>query len=169
MWSQRKKPSQPRASASTASSTSRRGSASSSNGATKTARRAGIAAPYLAGWPVMELEGKVAVVTGAASGIGRALAAQLADEGAAGVVRADLDGAGAETAAGAIGERALGLACDVTDDAQVAALLERAEAAFGPVDVFCANAGVGFGTGLDAPDDEGPRVMAINAQSHVLA
>ena len=117
----------------------------------------------------MELPGKVAVVTGGASGIGRALAEQFADEGAAGVVIADLDGERAAAVASGIGAQAIGGACDVTDDEQVAALLARAEDAFGPVDVFCANAGVGFGTGLDAPDDEWAQVMAVNAQAHVLA
>jgi NAD(P)-dependent dehydrogenase (short-subunit alcohol dehydrogenase family) len=113
---------------------------------------------------------RVAVVTGGASGIGRALARRFAAEGARGVVVADLDGAGAEAVAAELGsERALGVACDVTDDAQVGALIARAEEAFGPIDLFCANAGVGSGSGLDAPDEVWAQAFAVNVQAHVLA
>jgi NAD(P)-dependent dehydrogenase (short-subunit alcohol dehydrogenase family) len=117
----------------------------------------------------MELTGRVAVVTGGASGIGRALALRFADAGARGVVVADLEAGAAEEVATSIGARAIGVGCDVTDDAQVAGLLRRAEDAFGPVDVFCANAGVGFGTGLDAPAEEWDRVMDVNVRAHVVA
>src|SRR3954462_10308980 len=101
----------------------------------------------------MELSGKVAVVTGGASGIGRALAWRVADEGAKGVVVADLDGAGAEAVAGEIGAQAIGVGCDVADEEQVRALLAGAEEAFGPVDLFCANAGVAIGLGLEDSDE----------------
>jgi NAD(P)-dependent dehydrogenase (short-subunit alcohol dehydrogenase family) len=117
----------------------------------------------------VELTGRVAVVTGAASGIGRALVRRLAGEGVRGVVVADLDGAGAEEVAAGIGEVALGLGCDVTDDAQVGELIARAEERFGPVDLFFANAGIGTGTGLDAPDDAWAQSFAVNVQAHVLA
>ena len=52
-----------------------------------------------------------------------------------------------------IGERALGVGCDVADEAQVIDLVARAEEAFGPVDLFCANAGVAVGTDLDTPEE----------------
>ena len=117
----------------------------------------------------MELAGKVVVVTGGASGIGRALALRFAEEGAAAVVVADLDAAGAEAVAGAIGSRAAGLCCDVADEAQVAALVDHAERAFGPVDVFCANAGVAVGTDAASPDAEWDLASAVNVRSHVLA
>jgi len=117
----------------------------------------------------MEPSDRVAVVTGAASGIGRALARRLAAEGARGVVVADLDGSGAEAVAEGIGERALAVACDVSDDDQVAQLIDRAEAAFGPIDLFCANAGIGHGTGLDTPDEVWDAAFAVNVRSHVLA
>jgi NAD(P)-dependent dehydrogenase (short-subunit alcohol dehydrogenase family) len=117
----------------------------------------------------MELTGRVAVVTGGASGIGRAVARRLAAEGARGVVVADLDGPGAEAVAAELGERAVGVACDVTDDAQVGELIARAEETFGPVDLFFANAGIGTGSGLDAEDELWERSWAVNVNAHVLA
>jgi NAD(P)-dependent dehydrogenase (short-subunit alcohol dehydrogenase family) len=117
----------------------------------------------------VELSGRVAVVTGGASGIGRALARRFAAEGARGVVVADLDADGASGVAAEIGEAALGVGCDVADEAQVAALVDQATSAFGPVDLFCANAGVGSGAGLDAPDADWQRALSVNVRAHVLA
>ena len=114
----------------------------------------------------MELEGRVAVVTGGASGIGRAMAARFVAEGAS-VVVADLQGS--EAAAAELGERAIGVAGDVADDAHVGALIERARDAFGPVDVFCANAGIGTGQGVDAPDEAWDLILAVNVRAHVIA
>jgi NAD(P)-dependent dehydrogenase (short-subunit alcohol dehydrogenase family) len=101
----------------------------------------------------VELRDRVAVVTGGASGIGRALARRFAEEGARGVAVADLDGAGAEAVAAQIGERAFGVRCDVTSQDDLNALIDRATDELGPIDLFCANAGVGTGTGLDTPYD----------------
>src|SRR3954452_10145540 len=117
----------------------------------------------------MELNGKVAVVTGGASGIGRALAWRFAEEGAKGVVVADLDGAGAEAVAGEIGAQAVGGACDVADGEQVRAIIARAEEAFGPVDLFCANAGVAIGLGVEESDDVWDKAFAINIRAHIAA
>jgi NAD(P)-dependent dehydrogenase (short-subunit alcohol dehydrogenase family) len=117
----------------------------------------------------MELSGRVAVVTGGASGIGRALARRIAGEGAKGVVVADLDESGAESVAAELGDRALGLACNVADDGEVGTLIARAEEAFGPIDLFCANAGIGSGSGLDAPDEIWDQSFAVNVQAHVYA
>ncbi|MBV8217874.1 MAG: SDR family oxidoreductase, partial [Solirubrobacterales bacterium] len=79
------------------------------------------------------------------------------------------DATGAEEVARGIGERALGVGCDVTDEGQVSALISQAEDAFGPIDLFCANAGIGTGTGLDTPDDVWTRVMDVNLYAHVRA
>jgi NAD(P)-dependent dehydrogenase (short-subunit alcohol dehydrogenase family) len=115
----------------------------------------------------MNLSDKVVVVTGGASGIGRALARRFADEGAGGVVVADLDGAGAQEVADEIG--GLGVACDVAVEAQVVDLVARAASAFGPVDLFCANAGVAVGTDEAAPDAEWDLALAVNVKAHVYA
>jgi NAD(P)-dependent dehydrogenase (short-subunit alcohol dehydrogenase family) len=117
----------------------------------------------------MELTGRVAVVTGAASGIGRALAWRLAEEGARGVVVADLDAPGAQAVATEIGGRALGVECDVADEAQVVGLVARAQEAFGPVDLFCANAGVAVGTDLETPADVWELALGVNVRAHVHA
>lgn len=116
----------------------------------------------------MELTDRVAVVTGGASGIGRALAQRFAGEGAR-VAVADLNGPGAEAVAAEIGDRAFGVRCDVADDGEVNALIDRATDELGAVDLFCANAGVGTGTLLDAPDDVWDLAFGVNVRAHILA
>ena len=117
----------------------------------------------------MELRDRVALVTGGASGIGRALAWRMAEEGARGVVVADLDESGAQAVAQALGDRALGVGCDVADEAQVIDLVARAKAAFGPVDLFCANAGVAVGTDVDTPEEVWDLALGVNVRAHVHA
>jgi NAD(P)-dependent dehydrogenase (short-subunit alcohol dehydrogenase family) len=117
----------------------------------------------------MELEEAVVVVTGGESGIGRALALRAAEEGARGVVVADLDADGATAVAAEIGARGLGVGCDVADDALLGALVERAEDAFGPIDLFCANAGVAIGTDLTTPLEDWELAFDVNVRAHVLA
>jgi NAD(P)-dependent dehydrogenase (short-subunit alcohol dehydrogenase family) len=116
----------------------------------------------------MELADKVVVVTGGASGIGRALAQRFAAEGARGVVIADLDGDGAERVAHDIGEGALAVVCDVTDPGHADAIVGAAESAFGPVDLFCANAGVAIGADMATPA-EWDRAFGINVRAHIIA
>ncbi|MCG5238314.1 3-hydroxybutyrate dehydrogenase [Azospirillum doebereinerae] len=92
----------------------------------------------------MRLQDKVAVITGAASGIGLEIARTFAREGAL-VVIADLNQAGADAAAASLdptGKRALGVAMDVTDETQVDAGMARAVTAFGRIDVLVSNAGI---------------------------
>ena len=120
----------------------------------------------------MELQDRVAVVTGGASGIGRALALAAAREGARGVVVADLDSKGATAVADEItaaGGAAIGVRCDVSVEADVQRVVAEAEAAFGPVDAVFANAGVLVGGGYDAPDELWDRAWDINVKSHIYA
>ena len=117
----------------------------------------------------MRLDGRIAVVTGGAGGIGAALARRFAAEGAAAVVVADLDGAAAADVAAGIGPVALGVGTDVTDEEQVRALVATAEERYGRIDLFCANAGVTAGEGLAAPDADWQRAWSVNVLGHVYA
>lgn len=122
----------------------------------------------------MELKDRVTVVTGGASGIGAAVCRRFAVEGARGVVVADLDGAGAERVAAEFG--GLGVATDVSDEAQVRRLIEQAERRFGPVDLFFSNAGIGAGVGSGdgvggpfASNADWQRSWDVNLMPHVYA
>ncbi len=120
----------------------------------------------------MELAGARVVVTGAASGIGAAIAAACADAGAAGVLVADLDGVGADRVAAGLRERgasAIAGEVDVADPGAVAAMVAQAEQAFGGVDLMVSNAGVGSGAGIDAPLAEWQRGYEVNVLAHVYA
>jgi NAD(P)-dependent dehydrogenase (short-subunit alcohol dehydrogenase family) len=108
----------------------------------------------------MELAEKVVVVTGGASGIGKALAWRFAEEGAK-VAIADLRRA--QEAANEIG--ALGIEADVGEEDDVVALIDRVEREAGPVDLFAANAGIGGGTMLEGFED----ALAVNVMQHVYA
>ncbi len=115
-------------------------------------------------------EDQVAIVTGAASGIGRATAVRLAAEGAA-VVIADVNEQGAGDVAKSISEgggRAIALPVDVTDAPGVRAMTERAIAAFGKVDILVSNAGWDrAGPFADTDEQLWDRVIAINYRGHL--
>lgn len=120
----------------------------------------------------MELAGARVVVTGAATGIGAAIAEACADAGAVGVLVADLDGVGVARVAVALEERgvsALGREVDVADPEAVAAMVAEAERRFGGVDLMVSNAGVGSAAGIDAPLAEWQRSYEVNVLAHVHA
>jgi NAD(P)-dependent dehydrogenase (short-subunit alcohol dehydrogenase family) len=112
--------------------------------------------------------GSVVVVTGGASGIGRALAERFSAEGARLVVVADLDGARAAAVAEALPGEAIGVALDVSDEAALKALADRIEREYGGIDVYLSNAGVGGAGGL-GDDDAWDRAFKVHVLAHVYA
>ncbi|MFP5326640.1 MAG: SDR family oxidoreductase [Acidimicrobiia bacterium] len=116
----------------------------------------------------MELRDKVVVVTGAASGIGRALAQRFAAEGARAVVAADVNDAGLAATAQA-GDVITTQRCDVSVEEDIIDLVESTASAHGPIDLFCSNAGIAIGGGAEAPDNEWDRIWKINTMAHVWA
>jgi NAD(P)-dependent dehydrogenase (short-subunit alcohol dehydrogenase family) len=115
------------------------------------------------------LSNVVAVVTGGAGGIGRALAHRFAAEGARAVVLADVDGSAAATAATTVDcSYARGISLDVCDEAAVRDAVAWVEAEVGPVDVWCSNAGVVSGPGL-GDDADWQRCFQIHVMAHVYA
>lgn len=116
------------------------------------------------------LDGQVALVTGASSGIGVAVARRLVADGAC-VVLAARRTTHLEELAEELGGhgRALPVACDVTDEAQVMSLVERAAAQFAPVDVLVSNAGVGsFATVVDTDPADWRRMFDVNVMGSFL-
>jgi len=117
----------------------------------------------------MELNDKVAVVTGAGSGIGRALARSIAAVGARAVVCTDLDADNAAETAQMIGEVASACVLDVGDEAAIEALVAETEASLGAIDLFVSNAGYGQPGGLDLPTEQWQRMMNVHTWSHLAA
>ena len=118
----------------------------------------------------MDIQGKVVVVTGGGSGIGKAMCQRFAQDGARGVLVADLDGAAAEAVAASIGGmRGIGRRVDVSVEAEVQALVQAAGEAFGQVDVFCSNAGIILRADEDAPNADWQRHWDVNVMAHVYA
>ncbi len=112
----------------------------------------------------MKLKGKIAVITGAAGGIGKAMAERFAADGAQ-VVCTDIDTNGAQKVAEQIGGHSFG--CDVSQEHDIQYLIEHVETQIGPIDLFCANAGILTLGGLDVSDTEWDRIWKINVMSHV--
>jgi NAD(P)-dependent dehydrogenase (short-subunit alcohol dehydrogenase family) len=117
----------------------------------------------------MELKDKVVVITGGAGGIGSALGRRFAAEGARAVILADREAARAESVAASIGPVARGVACDAGDDAQVGALVDEVERREGPIDLYCANAGIALGTTPGSDDSEWAAAWHVNLMGTVVA
>lgn len=115
----------------------------------------------------MEIRDSVVVVTGGGGGIGAALARRFAAEGASAVVVSDRNAAAAESVAAGIG--AIADSADVTDEAAVAALAARVEERFGRIDLFCSNAGISTGLGIDAPAEVWRQAFDVHVMAHVYA
>jgi len=114
----------------------------------------------------MILDRKCVVVTGAASGIGAALARRFAAEGAH-LVIADLQEDALRTVGASI--EAFSVRCDVSDESELAALVDAAEQRYGPIDLFCSNAGIIVPGGAAASDRDWERSLAVNVLAHVYA
>ena len=115
----------------------------------------------------MDLKDKIIVVTGAASGIGHALCEAFAAEGARGIACVDRDAHGAARVALEVDGMAFPM--DVTDDAQMAAMIEAVEDRLGPIDLFCSNAGILFEGGTEVADNDWQRIWEVNVMAHVRA
>lgn len=116
----------------------------------------------------MELQGRVAVITGGSGGIGQAMGRAFLAEGAAAVVLADLDQAAVREAAAALGCE--GETCDVTDESQIRKLVDDVIARHGRIDLFCSNAGAG-GPGVlaDAENEVWQKQWELHVMAHVFA
>jgi len=117
----------------------------------------------------MELGGKLAVITGAGSGIGRALAVRFAANGVRHVVCTDLNGENAAETASMIGEVASAMRLDVADEQAIERLVADVEQDHGGIDIFVSNAGYGRGGGLDLATDVWRDMMEVHTWSHLAA
>ena len=115
----------------------------------------------------MKLTDKVIVVTGGAHGIGAAMLRRFHREKPRALVVADRDLPGAEALARELGGMAV--ACDVSRERDIVALVERATKELGAIDLFVSNAGIAVGGGVEAPDEEWRRIFDINLMAHVWA
>jgi len=115
----------------------------------------------------MQLKDRIIVITGAASGIGRALAIRFKAEGARLIVCADRDAKGCQATAQMVG--GVAVTTDVSREADIQALIEMVETDHGPIDLFCSNAGIGVGGGAEAPNEAWQRIWDINVMAHVWA
>lgn len=115
----------------------------------------------------MEVRDRTVVVTGAAAGIGRALAHACAAAGAGAVVCVDLDAEGAAAVAAEVGGRSY--RADVGVEADIAGVIDTVEDELGPIDLFCSNAGILVPGGFEVPDDGWRRIIDVNLMAHVYA
>jgi NAD(P)-dependent dehydrogenase (short-subunit alcohol dehydrogenase family) len=115
----------------------------------------------------MELKDKIIVVTGAASGIGRAMCIRYAAEGAKAVICVDRDEVGAHETSKEI--KGIAIKVDVASEGQIKAMIDRVETEVGPIDLFCSNAGISVAGGVEVSNDDWQRIWDINVMSHVWA
>ena len=115
----------------------------------------------------MEVTGKVIVVTGAASGIGRGLCLRFAREGAQAIVAADVNESGAKSVADEV--KGVAVACDVSKEEDMIRLVRFAEDRYSRIDIFCSNAGILALGGYEVDNDTWQRIWEINVLSHVFA
>jgi NAD(P)-dependent dehydrogenase (short-subunit alcohol dehydrogenase family) len=115
----------------------------------------------------MQLKDKIIVITGAAGGIGRAMAQRFHREGARLIVCSDVNGAGAKSVAEEVG--GVGFETNVAKESDIQDLIDTVEADHGPIDLFCSNAGIGVRGGAEAANTDWQRIWDINVMAHVWA
>ena len=123
--------------------------------------------------PRSPVAGKVVAITGAASGIGRAMANVFAAAGAKALSLSDIMPGAVETVADEIaathGIEVLATITDVSDETQVEAFIDRTEEHLGPIDLFCGNAGIFVFGGPEVSTTDWDRIMGVNVMAHVYA
>lgn len=115
----------------------------------------------------MDIKDRIVVVTGAAGGIGRAMALRFAEAGAKRVVCVDIDGDGASATAKEI--NGIGRRVNVANEDEIKQLIDDIETQEGPIDLFCSNAGIGVRGGPEVPNEDWQRIWDINVMAHVYA
>jgi len=115
----------------------------------------------------MQLKDKIIVVTGAASGIGKAMAERFHREGATLIVCSDVNGAGARAVAAAV--KGVAFETNVAREGDIQHLIETVERDHGPIDLFCSNAGIGVRGGAEVSNADWQRIWDINVMAHVWA
>jgi len=117
----------------------------------------------------MQLENRIVVVTGAAGGIGRALAEKFCQAGASTVVAVDVNAEATRETAALLGAHCVAMTADVTCEDDIAGVIERTESEYGPIDLFCSNAGVGAGASEQSANSEWQLCWDVNVMAHVYA
>ena len=115
----------------------------------------------------MELEDKVIIITGAASGIGREMTRRFTAEGARQLVIADMNADGLQAVADETGAHPI--VTNVASEDDIINLVRTAESTYGQIDLLCSNAGIGVGGGPEAANEDWQRIWEINVMSHVYA
>ncbi len=115
----------------------------------------------------MKVKNKIAVITGAASGIGAALARRFHAEGATAIAVADVQAERLQEVAASVG--GLPIVCNVAKESDIQNLVARVEAELGPIDIFCSNAGIARLGDEDAPNAEWQLNWDIHVMAHVYA